>query len=327
MMLAAVARCYGGPEVVSIEQIPTPTAGPDDVLVHVAASSLNALDWHFLTGTPYLVRLAGGLRNPKRLINGADVAGTIVAVGDNVTAVKVGDAVFGEVEGGGLAHYLTTTVDRIVPLPDGVDFETAAAVPVAGLTAVQGLRTHGCVEPGDHVLINGAAGGVGTFAVQIAKALGADVTAVCSTRNTAMVRDLGADHVIDYTKADFADGSARFDVMMDNVGNRKPSTCVRVLRPDGRYVVISGPKTNRWLGPVPYIARSALAFLRADPSFHQFVASPNQDDLRYLGELVASGAVRPAIDRVVGLDGVVAGLDEIGGGHAPAKIVVAPSLT
>ncbi|MGI9613278.1 MAG: NAD(P)-dependent alcohol dehydrogenase [Acidimicrobiales bacterium] len=323
-MQAAVARVYGGAEAVAIEEVPTPTPGGGEVLVRVEASSLNALDWHFLTGTPYVLRLANGLRRPKRTINGADVAGIVVALGDDVTELQIGDPVFGETEGGGLGPYVATGVDRVVPIPEGVSFEAAGATPVAGLTAVQGLRTHGKVQPGDHVLINGAAGGVGTCAVQIAKALGAEVTAVCSTRNVEMVRGLGADHVIDYTTDDVVGGEARFDVVMDNVGNHKPAEMIAMMQPTARYVIVSGPKVNRWLGPIPYVARAALTFLRAEQSFHQFVASPNHDDLHYLGELLASGELVPAIDRVVGLDGVVDGLAEIGTGHARAKIVVTP---
>ena len=324
-MQAAVARVYGGVEAVAIEDVPTPTPGSDEVLIRVEASSLNALDWHFLTGTPYLLRLMNGFRRPKRTINGADVAGVVVALGDGVAGVKTGDRVFGETRGGGLAPYVATGVDRIVPIPEGVSFEAAGATPVAGLTAVQGLRTHGKLQPGDHALINGAAGGVGTCAVQIAKALGAEVTAVCSTSNVEMVRALGADHVVDYTTDDFVGGEARFDVVMDNVGNRKPAEMISMMAPTGRYVIVSGPKVNRWLGPIPYVVRAALAFLRAEQSFHQFTASPNQDDLNYLGQLLASGELVPAIDRVVGLDGVIDGLAEIGTGHARAKIVVTPS--
>ncbi|MFA9566080.1 MAG: NAD(P)-dependent alcohol dehydrogenase, partial [Acidimicrobiales bacterium] len=214
--------------------------------------------------------------------------------------------------------------DHIVAKPADVTFEAAGATPVAGLTALQGLRTHGRVQPGDHVLVNGAAGGVGTFAVQIAKALGAEVTAVCSTRNVEMVRGLGADHVVDYTTEDFVPGGPRFDVMLDNVGNRTSKEVLSVLRPDARYVVISGPKENRLLGPVPHIMRTGLAFMRAEPSFHQFTASPNDDDLTFLGELLAGGTVVPEVERVVGLDGVADGLAEIGTGHTRAKIVVVP---
>ena len=324
-MTAVTARAYGGPEVLAIEELPVPTPEAGELLVEVRASSLNALDWHFLTGTPYLVRLMFGLRRPKRFVRGADLAGVVVAVGDGATRFRVGDSVFGEGPGGGCGQYLALKEGNVVAMPEGVSFEAAGATPVAGLTALQGLRTHGAVQPGDRVLINGAAGGVGTMAVQIAKALGAHVTAVCSTRNVDMVRSLGADEVLDYTCDDFVTGGARFDVMLDNVGNRHPKEVRSVMLAGGRYVAVSGPKANKWIDPLPYLARAKLAFVRSDASFHQFTAAPNDDDLTFLGELLASGRLVPEIDRVVGLDGVEDGLAEVGSGHARAKIVVVPS--
>jgi NADPH:quinone reductase-like Zn-dependent oxidoreductase len=324
-MRAVTARRYGGPEVLAMEELPVPTPADDQLLVEVKASSLNALDWHFLTGTPYLARVVMGLRRPKWFVRGADVAGVVVAVGKDVERFGVGDAVFGEGPGGGCGEYLTLKEANVVALPDGVSFEAAGATPVAALTALQGLRTHADVQPGERVLINGAAGGVGTMAVQIAKALGAHVTAVCSTRNVDMVRALGADDVIDYTLDDFVTRGARFDVMLDNVGNRRPRDSRAVLVPGGRYVAISGPKANRWVDPLPYLLRARLAFVRADASFHQFTASPDVDDLTFIGELLASGRLVPEIDRVIGLDGVAEALAEIGSGHARAKIVVVPA--
>ena len=294
--------------------------------MQVAATSLNALDWHYLTGTPYFLRIVAGVRRPKRTIPGADIAGTVVATGPGVSEPSVGDAVFGEGDGGGgCAAFVAVPADRLVPKPPAVSFESAAATPVAALTALQGLVTHGALQPGERVLINGAAGGVGTFAVQLASALGAEVTAVCSTRNVDMVRSLGAEEVIDYTRDDVVDGGARFDVVFDNVGNRTPPELMTLLRPSARYVVITGPKTNRWLGPVPQLARARWAFRRADASFHQFIESMDRDDLTYLGELLATGRITPAIDRVIGLDGVAAGLAELGTGHTRAKIVVVPT--
>lgn len=323
-MRAVTARTYGGPEVLTIEELPVPTPAAHQLLVAVTASSLNALDWHFLTGTPYLMRLMAGLRRPKRVVHGADVAGVVVAVGEGVQRFGVGDAVFGEGPGGGCGQYFTLNEGNVVAIPDGVSYEAAAATPVAGLTALQGLRTHADVQPGEHVLINGAAGGVGTMAVQIAKALGADVTAVCSTRNVDMVRALGADTVIDYTRDDVIAGGARFDVVLDNVGNRTPREIRSILVPGGRYVAVSGPKDNRWVDPLPHLLRMRLAFVRADASFHQFTAAPVVDDLTFLGELLASGRLVPQVDRVIGLDGVADALAEIGTGHARAKIVVVP---
>ena len=324
-MIAAVTRSYGTPDVVAIEELPIPTPKNGEVLVKVEASSLNALDWHFLTGTPYMLRLANGLRRPKRTVPGADVAGTVVAVGDGVTNLTVGDEVFGECGGGGCSPYLTVDATHVVPKPASVSFQSAGATSVAGLTALQGLRTQANVQPGDRVLINGAAGGVGTFAVQIAKALGAHVTGVCSTGNVEMVRGLGADDVVDYKTDDFVPGGARFDVMLDNVGSREPAECLSVLVPDGRYVAVSGPKDNKWLDPMRHVARMWFACKRSSQSFHQFVAAPVPEDLTYLGELLASGQLKPEIQRVIGLEGVAEGLAEIGTGHARAKIAVVPS--
>ncbi len=323
-MRAVIHRRYGLPEVLSIDEVPTPVPGDGEVVVRVAASSLNALDWHFVTGTPYFMRLIAGLRRPGRTIPGADVAGTVVAVGASAGQLRPGDVVFGQCAGGGCAPYVAVKAANVVLVPPGVTVEAAAATPVAGLTALQGLRTHGRVQPGDRVLVNGAAGGVGTFAVQIAVALGAEVTAVCSTRNVELVRSLGAAEVIDYTTTDVVPGGARFDVMFDNVGNRSAADCVSMLRPGARYVAITGPKENRWLGPLPQLARKAIALRRSDATFHRFTESPNVDDLTFLGELLAAGTVTPAVDRVIGLDGVAAGIAELGTGHARAKIVVLP---
>jgi NADPH:quinone reductase-like Zn-dependent oxidoreductase len=324
VMAAVVQRQYGTPDVLELDEVPVPTPGADQVLIEVEATSLNALDWHFLTGTPYLVRLSGGIRRPKRTTPGSDVAGTVVAVGAEVTRFAVGDRVFGEIAGGGCGHYAIGKEAGLVAMPAGVSFEAAGATPVAGLTAVQGLRTKADLQPGEQVLINGAAGGVGTFAVQIAKALGAEVTAVCSTRNVEMVRRLGADRVIDYTRDDFTSMPHRFDVMFDNVGNHRASRTIGVLKPEARYVLTTGPKKNPWVDPMRFIAGTALRFLRASQSFHQYVATPDVDDLTFLGELLASGQLKPEIQRVVGLGGVTDGLTEIGTGHVKAKIVVVP---
>lgn len=324
-MFAAVARSYGAPEIVAIEELEVQPPKQDEVLLKVEASSLNALDWHFLTGTPYLIRLMNGLRRPKRIVPGADVAGTVVAVGTEVTGLNVGDEVFGECGGGGCSPYLTVAADHLVPKPASVSFQSAGATSVAGLTALQGLRTQAAVQPGDRVLINGAAGGVGTFAVQIAKAMGAHVTGVCSTRNVEMVGALGADDVVDYTADDFVTGGARFDVMLDNVGSREPADALSVLVPSGRYVSVSGPKENKWLDPMRHVAKMWLACKRSTQSFHQFVAEPNQEDLTYLGELLERGQLKPEIQKVIGLDGVADGLAEIGTGHTRSKIVVVPT--
>lgn len=321
-MSAVTASGYGGVEMLSIQEVPTASPEGDQLLVSVEGSSLNALDWHFLTGTPYLVRLMNGVRTPKRKIPGADVAGVVVAVGPDSSEFAVGDRVFGECAGGGCAPFVTVRASSVAAIPEGVSFEAAGVTPVAGITALQGLVTHGAVQPGERVLVNGAAGGVGTFAVQIAKALGAEVTAVCSTRNVDAVAALGADEVVDYTSTDVVDGVARFDVIFDGVGNRSGRELASVARSGARVVVVSGPKTNRWLGPIPHLVRTWWALRRADATFHQFTASPNRDDLSTLGEMLAAGSVVPAIDRTVGLDGVADAMVEIGSGHARAKIAV-----
>lgn len=323
-MTALTARTYGGPKVLTQEEIPVPVPSEGEVLVEVEATALNPLDWHFLNGTPYVARPVFGLRRPKRVVPGADVAGVVVRTGPGSSRFAVGSRVFGESGGGGLGAYAAVKEDSLALVPAGVSAVAAAATPVAGLTALQGLRDHGAVAAGDRVLVNGAAGGVGTMAVQIARAFDAEVTAVCSTRNVDMVRALGADHVVDYTREDFTDTDARFDVMLDNVGNRRPHEVRDLMRPGGRYVAVSGPKANRWLDPLPYIVRAKAAFVRGHASFHNFTAAPNPDDLTLLGEFLRSGQVVPQIDRVIGLDAVAEALAEIGSGHARAKIVVAP---
>lgn len=331
-MTAAVARRYvHTPEeaagVVAIGEVPVPRPRRYEVLVRVAASSLNALDWHFASGTPYMLRTIGGFRRPRHPVRGGDVVGNVVAVGSRVEGLSMGDRVFGECLHGGFAEYTTLRADRAAPVPAGVTDEQAAATPVAGTTALQAVLTHGRVGAGDRVCVNGAAGGVGTFAVQIAVAAGAEVSAVCGPRNVEMVRGLGAAEVLDYTVDDFTTAVGRYDVMLDIVGNREPEACMAVLRKGGRYVAVSGPKDNKWLGPVPDLVRRRIAARRADREFSQFTASTTTEDLRTIGSMVADGSIRPMIDRVVELDGVGAGLAEIGTGHLRAKIVVRPLIT
>src|SRR5262244_760933 len=249
-MKAIVYDNYGPPEVLRLEEIEKPVPNGDQVLIRVRAASANPLDWHYMEGTPYVVRLMGfGLLRPKVKQLGVDFAGTIEAVGKNVTQFKPGDDVFGA-RTGAFAEYLCAPADRLVLKTANLTFEQAAALPVAATTALQGLRDKGKIQAGQKVLINGASGGVGTFAVQIAKSFGANVTGVCSTRNVEMVRSLGADQVIDYTKEDFTKSGQRYDVMLDNVGNRSLSECRSVLNPQGKYVMIGG-ESGRWLDPLP----------------------------------------------------------------------------
>ncbi len=321
---AVIQNRYGDASVLSVGEIEMPAADEGEVLIKVEAASLNALDWHFVSGTPYFLRLMAGLRRPKRTTPGADVAGTVVAVGLGVTEFAVGDEVFGEVNGGACAPYVATSTKGLAHKPPSVSFTDAAATPVAGLTALQALATHAQVREGERVLINGAAGGVGTMAVQIAKAMGAHVTAVCSTRNVDMVRNLGADRVIDYTVDDFVEIGPRFDVVVDNVGNRSASEILSVMTPNGRCVQISGPKDNPWTEPMFDIARRMLKFRKAPQSFHQFTAEPKTDDMIELGRMLESGEIRPQIQRTITLDGVAAAIDEISSGHTRAKILVVP---
>ncbi len=324
-MRASIARTYGTAEVMTVGEVPVPEPGEEQLLIRVEASSLNALDWHFLTGTPYLVRLIAGLRKPKQVVLGADMAGIVVAKGSKVSGIEIGDRVFGESgTRGGFGPYALIRDKNVATIPDGVSFEAAGASGVAALTAIQALRTKGGVKAGDRVLINGAAGGVGTFAVQMAKALGARVVAVCSTRNVEMVKALGADEVIDYTTDDFVAAGHLFDVMIDNLGNRSAKECLSILDPGGRYVAVSGPKDNRWVGPMLKQVGVRLAFMRAKPSFESIMAEPDVDDLNFIGELLADGRVVPAIQRVVDLDGVQEAMAEIGTGHVRSKIVVIP---
>lgn len=323
-MKAMVNDSYGSPDVLGLRDLERPQISDDQVLVRVRASSVNALDWHSLTGTPYLMRLQGGLRRPRRRIQGADVAGTVEAVGSGVTDFEPGDEVFGEVSGGGFAEYVAVAPAGLAPKPAGMTHEEAAAVPVAALTALQGLRDHGELAPGQRVLINGASGGVGTFAVQIAKALGAEVTAVCSSRNVDTARTIGADQVIDYTREDFARSGRTFDLMLDLVGNRSLSDCKRVLNRDGIYVMVSGPK-GRWLGPVTRMLVALVAFRFTKQRFRWFVAKANQDDLRFLTQLLESGQVRPVIEHRYSLAGAADALRHQGEGHARGKSVITVS--
>src|SRR5271170_7711159 len=248
-MKAAVYTRYGPPDVIEITDIEKPVLKDNEVLIEVRAASVNPLDWHFMRGTPYGVRIVAGLRKPKVTQLGVDVAGQVEAVGGNVTQFKPGDQVFGTCKGA-FAEYACARESALVMKPDNVTLEQAACVPIAGYTALQGLRNKGKVQPGQTVLINGASGGVGTFAVQIAKSYGAEVTGVCSTRNLEMVKSIGADHVIDYTKEDFTRGSVRYDLIIDNVGNHTLSEYRHVLTPSGRLVMVGGPSDNSWLGPL-----------------------------------------------------------------------------
>jgi len=278
-MRAAVRDRYGSPDVVELQEIDKPVPTEDEVLVRVRAASLNIADWYEVTGRPYVGRTQMGLFKPKTNRLGVDYAGTVEAVGENVTEFQPGDEVFGG-RNGAYAEYVCAREDRaIVRKPANVTFEEAAAVPIAAITALQGLRDKGQLEPGQKVLINGASGGVGTFAVQIAKALGAEVTAVCSTGNVDLARSIGADHVIDYNKEDFTRGDRRYDLLLDIAGSRSWSACKRVLDPQATFVMAGGPKTNRLLGPLGHLVKLRLAAVGSGRKVIFFIAKFNKADM------------------------------------------------
>jgi NADPH:quinone reductase-like Zn-dependent oxidoreductase len=321
-MKAIVHRCYGSPDVIRLEDIPKPTPKDDEILVRVHAASVNPLDWHYLEGTPYMVRFEGGFGRPEDPRLGVDFSGTVEAVGRSVTRFKPGDEVFGG-KFGALAQYVTVREARAVTLkPASVSHEQAAAVAIAALTALQGLRDKGQLRSGQNVLVNGASGGVGTFAVQIAKSFGATVTGVCSTRNVELVRAIGADHVIDYTQEDFTRGSQRYDLILDNVSTHSLSDYKRVMTPNGVYVMIGSTDPGRWFG---WLVRPAEAWLLSpftSQKFGMILAELNRDDLATLAELMESGKVTPVVDRTYKLSESAEALRYLEKGHARGKVVV-----
>lgn len=321
-MQAIVYRCYGPPSVLKVEDIAKPVPADNEILVKVQAAAANPLDWHYMRGEPYVMRLSAGFGAPHDARVGVDFAGTVEAVGGGVTRYKPGDAVFGG-RSGAFAEYITIREDRGVAIkPANVTFEQAAAVPVAAISALQGLRDKGQLNWGQKVLINGASGGVGTFAVQIAKSMGAEVTGVCSTRNVELVRSLGADHVIDYTREDFTTSGQRYDVILDNVGNRSFSDYRRVLRPSGRLVMVGGPSDDPWLGPLagPIKAFFVSPFVSQDFIF--FMSELNRNDLEFLADLMTSGKVTPVIDRRYPLSEVPAAIEYLEAGRARGKVII-----
>lgn len=323
-MKAIIYRNFGPPDVLRYEDIEKPAPGDDEVLIKVRAASVNPADWHFMRGTPYLMRLAAGLRRPKSERLGADVAGEVEAIGKNATRFKPGDQVFGVCRGA-FAEYACGPESKLAIKPANIGFEQAASVPVAAVTAIQGLRDRGQTQPGQKLLINGAAGGVGTFAVQIGKWLGAEVTGVCSTRNLDMVRSLGADHVIDYTRENFADAAQHYDVILDSVVNHSLSDFRRALRPKGRYVLVGGggPSDGGLLGPGLFRAIVAPVlswFVSQNMCF--FVADINTKELTALGDLIAAGKITPVIDRQHKLNEVPEAIRYLEQGHARGKVVI-----
>lgn len=295
-MTALLQPTYGQPDVLHVAEVDVPAVPPDSVLVRVAAAGINKADWHLLTGTPYLLRAAFGFSAPKRPIVGMAVAGRVVAVGAGTTRFAVGDAVCAEVNRGAMAEYACVPEKELVKLPNGVSFDDAATLPVAATTALQGLRAGG-LKAGQSVLINGAAGGVGTFAVQIAKELGAVVTGVCSTANVALVRSLGADHVLDYTSVDFTKGDARYDVIFDLVGNHPLSAYRGVLTPQGIVVGSAGGAENLWFGPMPQVLGGLMSNVYSAQKFVSLMALANAEDLATILGWMAAGRVRAVHDR------------------------------
>ena len=323
--MKAIVYCDYGLTNVKLEDVEKPVPTDDQVLVKVRAASVNPYDWHFIEGTPKIMRLMGvGLRKPKDTRLGVDFAGTIEAVGKNVTQFKPGDDVFGG-RGGAFAEYVCRRAEgAIAPKPASITFEQAASVNIAGITALQAIRDKGKVQPGQKVLINGASGGVGTFAVQIAKSFGADVTGVCSTRNVDLVRSLGADHVIDYTKEDFAKGDQRYDAILDNVPNHSLSECRRILNPNGKYVMIGGGGLNdsRWIGPFGRVIKTLLMSPFIPQKMGMMMADANQKDLTVLADMMQSGKLKPVIDRTYKLSEVPAAIAYLEEGHARGKVVI-----
>ncbi|MBZ5707329.1 MAG: NAD(P)-dependent alcohol dehydrogenase [Acidobacteriia bacterium] len=320
-MKAIVYSNYGSPDVLKCEEVEKPTAGDDEVLIKVRAASVNPLDWHFMRGTPYFVRVKTGLRKPKTTRLGVDVAGQVEAVGRNVTQFKPGDEVFGSCRGA-FAEYACTSESALVMKPSNVTFEQAASVPVAAFTALQGLRDKGHIQPGQKVLINGAAGGVGTFAVQIAKWFGADVTGVCSTRNVDMVRSIGADQVVDYTQEDFTKSEQRYDLILDSVGNHSLLACRRVLNPKGIYIAVGGPSGRWMIGP---LARAIIALVLSrfvSQNLVMVLARRSKGDLTIMRELMEAGKVTPVIDRRYRLSEVPEAIRYLEEGHARGKVVI-----
>ena len=319
-MRAAVRNIYGPPEVLKFEEVDKPDLTDDGVLVRVRAASINPADWYTLTGKPYIARTQAGLLKPKSNRLGTDFSGTVEAVGKDVDDFRPGDEVFGA-RSGALADYVCVR-DAIVLKPTNMTFEQAAAVPVAALTALQGLRDKGQLQPGQKVLINGASGGVGTFAVQIAKALGAEVTGVCSTRNVDLVRSLGADHVIDYTKEDFTIGDRRYDLILDNAGSKSWSETRRVLKPKATIIIVGAPKGGGFLGPLSHIVKVRLAALGSKRKAMFFIAKLNRADLIVMREFFESGKVKPIVDQCFELSKSADAFRYLGEGHAQGKVIV-----
>jgi NADPH:quinone reductase-like Zn-dependent oxidoreductase len=321
-MKAIVRYKYGSPDVLQLRDIDRPEIEDEEVLLRVHAAGVGRDVWHVMTGLPYPIRLAGyGLRRPKNPVIGSDVAGVVEAVGKDVTRFQLGDEVFG-IGKGSYAEYVCAREDKLAPKPANLTFEQAAVVAISGLTALQGLRDHGRVEPGQEVLIIGASGGVGTYAVQIAKAFGAHVTGVCSTAKVEMVRSIGADHVVDYTREDFAEGKQRYDLILDIGGNSSLSRLRQALTLEGTLVITGGEGGGRWLGGTDRQIRALMVSPFVDQKLGTFVSKENHEDMIVLAGLIESGKVKSVIDRTYPLAEVPEAIRYLEEGHARGKVVI-----
>jgi NADPH:quinone reductase-like Zn-dependent oxidoreductase len=318
-MKAIVYTEYGSPDVLQFKEVEKPVPGDDEVLIKVHAASANPLDWHLMRGAPFIARFDNGLLKPKNKILGADVAGQVEAIGRNVTQFQPGDAVFGDVFPGGFAEYVCAAEDKLALKPDNLSFEAAAAVPVVGFTALQGLR-HGQIQPGQKVLVNGASGGVGTFAVQIAKSFGTEVTGVCSTRNLEMVRSIGADHVIDYTQEDFTQNGQQYDLIYDAVGNRSVSDYRQALSPQGTCVIAGFTTLSRLF---QHVVLGAWVSMTGSKKIGLMgTAQSNKEDLLFIKSLLEDGKVVPVIDRRYPLSETAVAIRYLEKGHARGKVII-----
>ena len=326
-MKAIVQRAYGSPDVLEFTDIEEPTPKDDEVLVSIHAASANPADWHFMRGEPYFARLQIGLRRPRKYIRGYDLAGRVEAVGKDVTRFRPGDEVFADNAWGAFAEYACVREDLVAHKPANLTFEQSAAVPLAALTALQGLRDRAGIEPGQRVLIIGASGGVGTFAVQIAKSFGAEVTGVCSTRNVDMVRSIGADHVIDYTREDFAQNGKRYDLVFQLAGTRSPGDIRRSLAPKGKLLLGSGESSGRRKGPIGRMIKSLVLSPFVSQKFIMFLEKGSGRDLETLKEMIEAGSVTPVIDRNYPLSDAADAVRYVEQGHSRGKVVISVNAT
>lgn len=319
-MKAVTFSKYGSPDVLELQEIEKPTPQDNEVLVKIHASSVNPAEWHDMTGTPFIARVFNKFPKMNHRRIGVDYAGVIEAVAKDRTDFKVGDEVFGA-KNGAFGEYVCVQ-NIIIPKPKNISFEEAASVPIAAITALQGLQKHGNIQAGQKVLINGASGGVGHFAVQIAKAFGAEVTGVCSSRNVELVRSLGADHVIDYTKENFTHNGKKYDLLLDIAGGYTWSEYKKILSPNAKVIIIGGPKKNRLVGPLGNVLKMKIASWFASQNVTFFIAQFNKDDMFFIKELLESGKVKPYVEKTYPLNKIADAMNHLGTGHAQGKIVV-----